>query len=66
MSERRPELDAVLKRARAAYNAMTPEEKREYDEAQRRSWGRGMAPCEHGIRDWETCPNCRKEQEPKP
>jgi hypothetical protein len=64
MSER--ELDALLARAMAAYNAMTLEQKREHDEAQRQSWARGMAPCEHGERDWETCPHCRKGQESKP
>jgi len=67
MSERYSELDALLKRARAAYNAMTPEQKREQAEVQRRSWVRGMAPCKHGIRDWETCPLCRGfYTEPKP
>ena len=27
-------------------------------EAQRQSWLRAFEPCEHGIRDWETCPDC--------
>lgn len=63
----RPELDALLKRAVAAYNAMTPEQRREHDEAQRQSWVRGMAPCEHGVSDWETCPDCRaKHADPQP
>lgn len=26
--------------------------------AQRESWIRAMAPCEHGDPDWETCPHC--------
>lgn len=25
---------------------------------QRKSWIKGMAPCEHGDPDWETCPDC--------
>jgi hypothetical protein len=27
-------------------------------QAQRESWARAMAPCEHGIRDWEQCEEC--------
>jgi hypothetical protein len=33
---------------------MTPEQ----IEAQRQSFIRAFAPCEHGDRDWETCPGC--------
>jgi len=47
-----------------AYRANLPPEQRaqiERDEmqAQRESWARAMAPCEHGDPDWETCPKCR-------
>lgn len=28
-------------------------------EAQRQSWVRAFAPCEHGYSDFETCPHCR-------
>jgi len=28
-------------------------------QAQRESWMRGMAPCEHGRRDFEQCGECR-------
>lgn len=35
-----PELDALLKRARAAYDAMTPEQKTAHDAAQRESFVR--------------------------
>ena len=38
--------------------AMTPDEKRAMYEAQRQSFIRAMAPCEHGDPDWETCPQC--------
>lgn len=37
----------------------TPEQKAEMHEAQRQSWLRSCEPCEHGARDWETCPECR-------
>jgi CHAD domain-containing protein len=45
------------------YRASLPPEERariEADElaAQRESWIRAMAPCEHGDPDWETCPHC--------
>jgi hypothetical protein len=57
--EKRPDLQTLLARSVAAYNAMTPEQRAVHDEAQRQSWARGMAPCEHGVADWETCPDCR-------
>ena len=50
----------LLKRAKAAQEAMSPEEWAAMVEAQRQSWLRGMAPCEHGVADWEDCPDCRK------
>lgn len=34
----RPDLDALLKKSIAAYNAMTPEQKRELHRQQRISW----------------------------
>ena len=33
-----PELDALLRKAVAAYDAMSPEQKREMHRAQRKSW----------------------------
>lgn len=36
-----PELNALLKKAVAAFDAMTPEQQREHREKQRRSWVRG-------------------------
>lgn len=38
--------------------AMSPDEKQAMFEAQRQSFIRAMAPCEHGDPDWETCPRC--------
>lgn len=55
----RPPLLELLRKSVAAYEAMSPADKASHDEAQRQSWIRGMAPCEHGARDWETCPECR-------
>jgi hypothetical protein len=46
-------LEALLKQA--AQHVMTPEEL----QAQRESFARGMGPCEHGVYDFETCPDCR-------
>jgi hypothetical protein len=56
----RPELETLLKRAVEAYDRMTPEQKATMHEAQRQSWVRGMtARCEHGVLDFEQCPDCR-------
>ncbi len=38
------ELKKLAATAKARYDAMTPDQKREHDEAQRRSWVRGMRP----------------------
>lgn len=52
-------LDDLLRRAREMVDAMTPEQRAAMHEAQLASFLRSMEPCEHGIRDWETCPDCR-------
>ena len=43
----RPELTALLERAVAAFDALTPEQKREHRDAQRRSWVQGELMFEH-------------------
>jgi hypothetical protein len=47
----------------AARAAMKPEDRAELErlelQAQRESWVRAMAPCEHGIADFEECAECR-------
>ena len=53
------EWDALVARANAAFDALTPEQQAEHRRQQRESWARSMAPCEHGIADWEDCPDCR-------
>lgn len=55
------ELSAMLLRAKARVAAMTPEERLAMIEAQRQSFVRAMAPCEHGIADWEDCSDCRRQ-----
>lgn len=43
-----------------AVKRMTPEEREKMYAAQRESWVRGMtARCEHGVVDFEQCPDCR-------
>lgn len=50
---RKPALDEML--CAAQVHQMTPKE----IDAQCKSWGRGMTtPCEHGVLDFETCPQC--------
>lgn len=50
---REPTLDEMLTAIQV--HQMTPAE----IEAQRQSWVRGMTtPCEHGVLDFETCPDC--------
>ena len=51
---RKPTLAEMLDAAQV--HQMTPEEL----DAQCKSWVRGMTtPCEHGVVDFETCPQCR-------
>ena len=50
--------ELALRAAMDRYNALTPDQQAEMWQAQRESWARGMAPCEHGDPDWETCPKC--------
>jgi hypothetical protein len=52
-----PELKAALERVKGY--VMSPAEV----EAQRQSWIRAFAPCEHGDPDWETCPGCLADAE---
>lgn len=51
-------IDELLDRAREWDRTATPEQKAAMLAAQRDSWIRAMAPCEHGDPDWETCPEC--------
>jgi hypothetical protein len=58
-----PTIRELLDAINAKRAAMSPEERAALEErelaAQRESWVRAMAPCEHGDPDWETCPQCR-------
>jgi len=48
-----------LDQALATVKAMSAQDYAAMIEAQRQSWARAMAPCEHGVSDWEDCPACR-------
>ena len=58
-----PDIAAMLAAIETERAAMPPEARAELEAreraAQRESWVRAMAPCEHGDPDWETCPKCR-------
>mgnify|MGYP000255244711 CR=1 FL=1 len=43
----------LITEANARYNAMTPEQQAAMWQAQRESFARAMAPCEHGIADFD-------------
>ncbi len=53
------DFETLVADARARYDALTPAEQNEMWRKQRESFIRGMGPCEHGVRDFETCPQCR-------
>lgn len=49
-----------LEEAVAFVKAMSPEEYAAMIKAQSESYGRSLAPCEHGMVDFEQCPDCRQ------
>lgn len=53
-------LNEKLKKSVEAFGNMSPAEREAMLAEQAKSWVRSCAPCEHGIRDWETCPDCRR------
>lgn len=55
----RAHLEQLIEEARMSWRTMSSEDKEAMFQKQRESWVRGMAPCEHGVLDWETCPDCR-------
>lgn len=54
-----PELEEALRQAREMVDAMAPEQYKAMIDAQRESFIRAMAPCEHGELDFEQCGECR-------
>jgi hypothetical protein len=61
-AERKTEeaLAHIIERAKEQIAAMTPAEREKMLASQRESFARGMStPCEHGILDFEQCPECR-------
>ena len=56
-----PELYDSLAEALRRYAAMTPEEQAAMQMAHLASLVRAMTtPCEHGVLDFEQCPDCRR------
>lgn len=53
------DLQSLIDASKARVAAMAPEERAAMYQAQRESFARAMAPCEHGVSDWEECPQCR-------
>ena len=56
-----PELERLVAEAEARFAALTPEQQAEHRRLQAESFARSMAPCEHGVTDWEDCAACRDE-----
>lgn len=52
-------LDKIERERAAMPAAERAELERREIEAQRESWLRAMAPCEHGMADFEQCEECR-------
>lgn len=52
-----------VKEAQARFDALTPDKQRAHREAQAASYARSLAPCEHGVVDFEQCPECRKPKD---
>ena len=56
----RHDLADMLDAARKRVDQMNPEEREKMMEGQRASWARAMTiGCEHGVLDFEQCPQCR-------
>ena len=61
--KRYPMLTQAWKEAQARFDALRPEQQRAHREAQAASYARSLAPCEHGVADFEQCPECRKPKD---
>ncbi len=65
-SKNKEKIAELLKRAKDRVAKMTPRERQAMMEAQRASFVRGMmAKCEHGVLDFEQCPECRAKYRKK-
>lgn len=54
------DINKLLAEAKARVDRMTPEQREAMRAEQQKSWVRGMtARCEHGLVDFEQCPDCR-------
>lgn len=55
-------ITGLVEKAVADYKALSPEQKTAHDKAQQDNFVRGITtPCEHGVLDFETCPECRED-----
>jgi hypothetical protein len=60
MTDTDDRLKIAVEQAKAKLAAMSEEERQAMWQAQRESFVRGMTtPCEHGVLDFEQCPQCR-------
>lgn len=58
------ELDKLLEQAKQHMARMSPEDRRKMYEEQKQSLARALStPCEHGVLDFEQCPDCRGHSE---
>jgi hypothetical protein len=55
---RNKSLDAKMRKVADWWRSASLDERMAMHKAQRESFARAMAPCEHGVADWETCPDC--------
>lgn len=57
------DIEELLRKSVEALAAMSPAERMAMFARQRESWVRSMAPCEHGVSDWEHCLICLAAQQ---
>jgi hypothetical protein len=61
VAAKRQSLASRLQKAAAWWQTASPAEREAMHKAQRESFARAMAPCEHGVADFEDCPDCRSK-----
>lgn len=57
------DINETLRKAKERMAQMSKEELDEMFKKQRESFARAMMPCEHGVYDFEDCPECRGKTE---
>ena len=61
MSDAEERLAKVIDQARAIVDNMSEADRLIMEHNQTMSYVRSLRPCEHHIRDWETCEECRSK-----